>query len=68
MSSSDRESVPPGSALVIEDGVAEAAVKDADEAVGEGAQGPVVGVARGSALVVERTGAGAGGEVAKAHW
>ncbi len=37
-------------------------MKDADEAVGEGAQGPVVGVARGSALVVERTGAGAGGE------
>jgi hypothetical protein len=37
--------------------VAEAAVEDADEAVGEGPEGAVVGVAVGSALVVEGAGA-----------
>ena len=37
----------------------EAAVQDADEAVAEGPQGLVVGVAGGAALVV--AGAGAGG-------
>ena len=35
-------------------------MQDADEAVAEGAQGLVVGVAGGAMLVVERSGAGAG--------
>lgn len=42
--------------------MAEAAVKDADETVGQGAQCSVVGVAGGSPLVVEGPGARTGGE------
>lgn len=37
-------------------------MKDADEAVGQGTQGSVVGVAGRTPLVVEGPGAGAGGE------
>ena len=48
--------VGPGGVFVVEGAVAEAAVEDADEAVGEGSEGLVVGVAGGSALVVEARG------------
>jgi len=48
--------------FVVEAVLAEAAVEDSDEAVGEGSEGTVVGVAGGFALVVEGAGAGAGGE------
>ena len=51
--------VSPSNDFVIGDMVGEAAVQDADEAVAEGPQGLVVGVAGGAALVV--AGAGAGG-------
>ena len=37
-------------------------MEEADEAVAEGSQGLVVGVAGGAAVVVERAGAGAGAE------
>ena len=37
-------------------------MEDADEAVAEGAQGLVVGVTGGAAVVIEGPGAGAGGE------
>jgi hypothetical protein len=40
----------------------EAAVEDADEAVAEGPQGLVVGVAGGAVVIVVGAGAGAGGE------
>jgi hypothetical protein len=42
--------------------MAEAAVEDAHEAVGERSQGSVVGVAAGAVFVVERSCAGAGVE------
>ena len=42
--------VGPGGVFVVEGVVVEAAVEDADEAVGEGAQGLVMQVARGSPL------------------
>ena len=40
-------------------------MQDADEAVAEGAEGLVVGVVGGAVLVVERAGAGAGGQGAE---
>ena len=57
--------VCPGGVFVVEGCVAQAAVQDADEAVGQGAQGLVVGVAGGAVLVIERSGAGAGGQGAE---
>ena len=48
MSSSFLHAVAPCGALVVEGAVPGAAVEDADEAVSEGAEGPVVGVAAGS--------------------
>jgi hypothetical protein len=60
LSSSDVESVSPGGVFVVGRVVSEAAVEDADEAVREGSQGPVVGVAGGASLVVERPSTGAG--------
>lgn len=56
-----------GDLLVVEHAVTKAAVEDADEAVGESASGPVVGVAGGPPLVVERPGAGLVVRAAKAH-
>ena len=44
--------------LVVEGVVAEAAVEDADEPVGEGAEGLVVGGAAGAVAVVVGAGAG----------
>ena len=52
----------PGGVFVVEGAVSEAAVEDADESVGEGSEGSVVGVAGCSSGVVERAGAGAGVE------
>ncbi len=52
----------PCSVFVVGGVVFEAAVEDADEAVAEGSQGAVVGVAAGAPLVVVVPGAGAGGE------
>jgi hypothetical protein len=54
--------VSPGRLLVVEDAVTEAAMQEADEAVGEGAQGAVVCVAGLPSAVVEGSGAGARGE------
>src|SRR5215467_10193397 len=54
--------VGPGGGLVVGGVAGQAAVEDADQAVAEGAQGLVVGVASGAALVVEGAGAGAGGQ------
>ena len=48
--------------FVVDGAVFEAAVQDADEAVGEGSQGLVVGVTGGSVAVVEGAGAWTGGE------
>ena len=47
-------SVCPGGVFVVEGAVSQAAVEDADEAVGERSYSAVVGVAVGSMLVVER--------------
>ena len=46
----------PGDGLVVDAVVFEAAVEDADEAVAEGSEGGVVGVAGGPAGVVEARG------------
>jgi len=48
----------PGDGFVVDAVVGEAAVEDADEAVGEGAEGLVVGGAAGSVPVVVAAGAG----------
>jgi len=50
--------VTPGGVLVVEGAGFEAAVEDADEAVGKSSQGVVVGVAVSALLVVEGAGAG----------
>jgi hypothetical protein len=50
--------VGPGFGFVVELAVAEAAVEDADEAVGDLAECPVVAVAPGSELLVVGLGAG----------
>ena len=65
MSSRDgrlREVLPvgPGGCLVVEGAGLQASVQDADEAVGEPAQGVVVLDAAGAELVVEGAGAGRG--------
>lgn len=52
--------VRSGGVLVVGGVVSEAAVEEADEAVGEGSKGVLVGVAVLAALVVEGAGAGAG--------
>ena len=57
--------VCPGGLFVVEGVVFEAAVEDADEAVGEGAEGLVVEVAVGSVLVVVETASSALGERAE---
>ena len=57
----------PGGVFVVEGAGADAAVEDADEAVGEGSECLVVEVAVGSVLVVERSTAGTGGERAERH-
>jgi hypothetical protein len=44
--------VPPGGVLVVESAGFEAAVEDADQAVGELAEGGVVALAAGAELVV----------------
>ena len=54
--------VCPGGVLVVEGAVVEAAVEDADEAVGEGAQGLVMQVACRSPLIVEESASGALGQ------
>jgi hypothetical protein len=48
----------PGGGLVVVSVVAQAAVQDADESVGQGAQGLVVGVAAGAVSVVLAAGIG----------
>ena len=48
--------VAPGGLLVVEGADFQAAVEDADEPVGEAAQGVVVLVSRGALLVVEGAG------------
>lgn len=50
--------VGPGDRLVVGGVVPEAAVEDADESVGQGTEGLVVGGAAGSVVVIERSGAG----------
>jgi hypothetical protein len=50
--------VAPGGVFVVEGAGFEAAVEDADEAVGESSQGVVVAVSAGALLVVEGAGAG----------
>ena len=57
-----RLAVGPGDVLVVEAAVLDAAVEDADEPVGEGAEGLVVEVPFGSVLVVEQSASGAVGE------
>ncbi len=57
--------VCPGGVLVVGGAVGQAAVEDADEAVGEGAEGLVVEVAVGSVLVVVETASSALGERAE---
>lgn len=57
--------VSPGGALVVEGVVFEAAVKDADEPVGERSQGLVMEIAFGSVLVVVEAASGALGECAE---
>ena len=54
--------VCPGGVFVVEGAVSEAAVEDADEPVAQSVQCAVMCVAVGSVVVVERSGAGAGGE------
>ena len=54
-------SVGPGGVFVVGGSVFEAAVEDADEAVGEGSECLMVAVAGCSSLVVEFSGAGAVG-------
>ena len=54
--------VCPGGVFVVFGLVFEAAVEDADEAVGEGTEGLVVSGAACSLLVVEHSGSGAGGD------
>jgi hypothetical protein len=51
--------VCPGGGFVVGVVVGEAAVEDADEAVAEGSEGFVVGVALEAAVVVERSASGA---------
>ena len=58
MSSGLGLTVAPGGFLVVEGAGFEAAVKDADEPVGDSAQGVVVSVAAGALLVVVGAGAG----------
>ena len=62
MSSSLFDPVCPGGVFVVEDAVAEAAVQDADESVGQGSQGSVVGVAGGPPLVMKARAPGLAGE------
>ena len=50
--------VGPGGGFAVGGVVGQAAVQDADEAVAEGAEGGVVGVAGGAAVVVVGPGAG----------
>jgi hypothetical protein len=60
LSSCRWQTVCPGNAFIVRRVVAQAAVQNSDEAVAQGAQGLVVGVAGGAALIVEGSGAGAG--------
>ena len=62
LSSGEFVAVCPGGVFVVDGVVAEAAVEEADESVAECSQGTGVGVAGGSTLVVEGSGARAGGE------
>jgi hypothetical protein len=62
MSSGGGGAVCPRGVFVVGGAVTEAAVEDADETIGEGSQGAVVGVAVGSSLVIEGPGAGAGAD------
>ena len=55
---SSSRAVAPGDGLVVGRCGGEAAVEDADEAVAEGAEGGVVGVAGGPSVVVEGPGSG----------
>lgn len=48
----------PGEALVVESVACQAAVEDADEPVGEGSEGLVIGGSSGTLPVVECAGAG----------
>lgn len=54
--------VRPGGVSVVEGVVSEAAVEEADEALGEGAEGSLVGVSVLASLVVEGAGFWAGGD------
>ena len=58
MSSSLLLAVAPGGVFVVAGAGFEAAVEDADEAVGSAPQGVVVAVGLGALLVVEGAGAG----------